>query len=271
MDWEGVEANVGGGITPAADFKYTAEKKELEIDLNSPLYAFCDFKLNTLFGTQLEWGVKRNLVTWHLWDTKITLTDDTPTTDGIEINGVIWATCNVNAPGTFAANPEDAGMFYQWNSKIGWSNTDPLIASNGSARWDSNWNGNNATVWESANDPCPDGWRVPTKDEFESLANASKERVTINDVDGLKFGIGNNTIFLPAVGRREYYNRLDREASFYWSATYSDSSGLDNHSFAEFINRSSSSLSLYHSFRPSGFSIRCVKKESNGGSGGGSW
>ena len=42
------------------------------------------------------------------------------------INGVKWATCNVDAPGTFAAAPESAGMFYQWNRKIGWSATDPM-------------------------------------------------------------------------------------------------------------------------------------------------
>ena len=30
---------------------------------------------------------------------------------GVEINGVNWATCNVNMPGTFAANQENPGMF----------------------------------------------------------------------------------------------------------------------------------------------------------------
>jgi len=37
--------------------------------------------------------------------------------EGVVINGVKWATRNVAAPGTFAANPQDAGMFYQWNRK----------------------------------------------------------------------------------------------------------------------------------------------------------
>ncbi|MDR1197516.1 MAG: hypothetical protein LBK94_00690, partial [Prevotellaceae bacterium] len=41
----------------------------------------------------------------------------------VTINGVKWAACNVDAPGTFAANPEDAGMFYQWNRKVPWSST----------------------------------------------------------------------------------------------------------------------------------------------------
>jgi hypothetical protein len=34
---------------------------------------------------------------------------------GVVINGVKWATRNVDAPGTFAESPQAAGMFYQWN------------------------------------------------------------------------------------------------------------------------------------------------------------
>ena len=41
--------------------------------------------------------------------------------EGVIINGVKWATRNVATLGTFAAKPEDAGMFYQWGHKIGWS------------------------------------------------------------------------------------------------------------------------------------------------------
>jgi len=31
--------------------------------------------------------------------------------EGVVINGIRWATRNVDAPGTFVDNPEDAGMF----------------------------------------------------------------------------------------------------------------------------------------------------------------
>ncbi|MCL2510946.1 MAG: hypothetical protein FWF09_02730 [Bacteroidales bacterium] len=40
-----------------------------------------------------------------------------------------WAIWNVDKPGTFAAKPEDAGTFYQWNRKIGWSSTNPMVNS----------------------------------------------------------------------------------------------------------------------------------------------
>ena len=42
---------------------------------------------------------------------------------GVVINGVKWATRNLDQPGTFAAKPEDSGMFYQWNRKKAWTVT----------------------------------------------------------------------------------------------------------------------------------------------------
>ena len=84
---------------------------------------------------------------------------------GVVINGVKWAIRNVDKPGTFAVNKESAGMFYLWNSKVYWSTTDP---AEGVAipEWNNSWNGGYETpsiddVWQTANDPCPQGWRVP--------------------------------------------------------------------------------------------------------------
>ena len=44
----------------------------------------------------------------------------------VTINGIRWATRNVDMPGTFVANREDAGMFFQRHKRVGWSSTDPL-------------------------------------------------------------------------------------------------------------------------------------------------
>jgi len=54
--------------------------------------------------------------------------------DGVLINGVMWATCNVDSPGTFASQPYE-GMFYQWSRKIGWSSTNPMVSSDGGTAW----------------------------------------------------------------------------------------------------------------------------------------
>jgi uncharacterized protein (TIGR02145 family) len=122
---------------------------------------------------------------------------------GVEINGIIWATRNVGAPNTFVDNPEDFGMLYQWNSTVGWSATDPLVSSDGS-RWNPNWTGNggNGVTW--SNNVCPAGWRIPTPEEFISLADADGEWTTLNDVNGYRFFDGDNSIFLPAAGSRDF-------------------------------------------------------------------
>jgi hypothetical protein len=72
---------------------------------------------------------------------------------GVLINGVIWATSNVDAPGTFAKNPEDTGMFYQWNRKIGWSTSDPMTNSDGGTTW--NRSRNIGTYGKNPTTPAP--------------------------------------------------------------------------------------------------------------------
>ena len=59
---------------------------------------------------------------------------------------LIVCICNVDAPGTFAAKPEDAGMLYLWNRKIGWSDSAQLINSNGGTTWDNITNLSNIAV-----------------------------------------------------------------------------------------------------------------------------
>jgi uncharacterized protein (TIGR02145 family) len=135
----------------------------------------------------------------------------TATTDpGVVINDIRWATRNVNMPGTFAEKPEDSGMLYQWNSKVAWTATNPTVPSDGESTWNSEWNGNDKTVWETQNNPCPKGWRVPIRDEWNSLVDTSAEAGYLYDCN--EFAISNGTkgkfygdktgnkIFLPATG-----------------------------------------------------------------------
>lgn len=186
---------------------------------------------------------------------------------GVVINGVTWATCNVDAPGTFASNPEDAGMFYQWNSKVGWPSTgniDSITATNGATTWNSSWNGGFTTLsttdtWATANDPSPTGYRVPTNAELESLYSnnyVNHEWTNQNGVLGQKFTdiASGNSIFFPAVGCRilsdgSLWGEME---GYYWSTTGSDSD-------SEYIL----SFNLYFVtwemwYRSSGLSIRSV-------------
>jgi hypothetical protein len=147
----------------------------------------------------------------------------TATTDpGVVINGVKWATRNVDAPGTFAATPESTGKFYQWNRKTAWD------ATGSATGWDSTIP--KGSIWEKANDPSPVGWHVPTKEEMLKLLETKKvsdEWVVQNGITGRKFTdkATGASLFLPAVGCRDYRDgtRSDKTdiSGYYWRNTQS--------------------------------------------------
>ena len=145
------------------------------------------------------------------------------TTDaGVEINGVIWATRNLDAPGTFAQNPHDAGMFFEWTS----------------------------------DNPCPRGWRVPTQQELQSLVNSGSTWTTRNGVNGRVFGTATrNQIFLPAAGWRRAGGRLTNVDTdgIYWSSA-------QNGSFVDrYLGFNSTGSNMLTGVNLAyGFSIRCV-------------
>ena len=150
--------------------------------------------------------------------------------DWVLINGVKWATRNVDRPGTFAATQESAGMFYQWNRKIGWSSTDPMINSNGGTTWDGSLP--TGDTWAKANDPSPAGYRVPTLAEIQRLINTTYVSSTWtirNGVNGRVFTdrATGNSIFMPAAGYRYYlgYGTTTTlsdisSVGYYWSSTH---------------------------------------------------
>jgi len=147
---------------------------------------------------------------------------------GVSINGVIWATRNVNTPNTFTSAPEIAGMYYQWNRNVGWSTTNPIINTNGNTVWNNTMP--TGTQWEEQNNPCPCGWRVPTQQEQQTLLNSGNILTTQNGVSGRRFGTVPNTIFLPySTGWREPNGTLYyADHSDYWTATqYNSTTAYD--------------------------------------------
>ena len=174
--------------------------------------------------------------------------------EGVVINGVRWATRNVDAPGTFAARPEDAGMFYQWNRRVGWSSTDPLVNSNGGTTWDNTYA--TGVEWGRINDPCPAGWRVPTREELESLVESGSAWLRYNGIYGRVFGVASNQLFLPAAGLRFTTGELSNVGLWacYWSSTaHGTGSGW-------FLSFGSGSSTVVSNSRINGFSVRCVSE-----------
>lgn len=123
------------------------------------------------------------------------------TEGGVVINGVTWATSNVDESGTFAQTPESTGKLFQWSRVTSW------MAENGEI----------GKAWQTfpedqqewiANNPFPAGWRAPNAKEWDRLLDKVKvkaEWTKQNGVDGVKFTDleNNNSIFLPAAGERD--------------------------------------------------------------------
>jgi len=178
---------------------------------------------------------------------------------GVVINGVTWATSNVDMPGTFADTPEKSGMFYQWNRKIGWSNTNPMVNHEGGTTWDSSIPTGDS--WERANDPCPTGWRVPTYEEEQSLLNSGSFWGELNSVSGRYFGSGEHVVFFPAAGQRSNgYLLTVGLQGHYWGSTV----GGSMTAYALGFGSVSVDASVLSYFRDAGFSIRCVADDNVG-------
>jgi uncharacterized protein (TIGR02145 family) len=169
-----------------------------------------------------------------------------------DVNCIQWAASNVDAPGTFAAKPEDAGMFYQWNRNVGWSSSDPMVNSNGGTTWNQSPEAGDA--WNTANDPCPAGWRLPTVEELQSLVR-SGNWTTRNGVNGF---VCSGNVFLPAAGYRAYGTGQFLSRGIYGNYWSSEADGK-NGAGSLFFFDDMAAPGTYET-RSSGQCVRCVAK-----------
>jgi len=130
------------------------------------------------------------------------------------------------------------------------------------SEWDSSYAQDGA--WsdsaKTANDPCPDGYRIPTIDEWKKvLANNEKvfvgsswESSAANYDTGVKIG---DSLFLPAAGDRYDSSGVlanRGQGSRYWSSSEFGSYNAWN------LNFTSGDLGTDLSRRRYGYSIRCI-------------
>ncbi|MCL2289287.1 MAG: Ig-like domain-containing protein [Bacteroidetes bacterium] len=173
---------------------------------------------------------------------------------GVIINGIKWATRNVNTPGRFTNHPYDAGMLYQWNRNVGWSSIEPMKNSDGGTTWDDSFLTGDS--WEPANDPCPEGWRLPTQSEIFSLVSSGSVWDNLNGINGRYIGDKSDSLFFPAAGNRNNSTgKLNAVGGcgYYWSSTkvyYS--------LYASYLNFASNTFYENFANKAYGFSVRCV-------------
>jgi len=170
-----------------------------------------------------------------------------PFTPSWEINGGYWqwgrkemAAPGPSGPGENQANP---------GSIAGWNSSAP----------DGSWSDAVKTV----NDPCPAGFRVPTRDQWQGVINnnavsnvgSSWTISNTNYTTGKRFG---DLLFLPAAGYRSSGDStLGRRGSngYYWS-----SSEVGSNSAWSLYFDSGGAYTISYFYRTNGFSLRCVSE-----------
>lgn len=184
-------------------------------------------------------------------------------------SGLLWAECNVGA-----TVPEEYGSYFAWGETqpkdfYDWINykygTDWNLITKYCTDQELGLNGfvDNLVTLEPEDDAATvawgDGWRIPTKEEWNELnENTNAGWTTVNGVNGRRFVASNgNSIFLPAAGRRwahEFYD-VGNYGNYWSSSLYSSGAYF------------SWSINFYSNWWPSvdckarylGFSVRPVR------------
>jgi uncharacterized protein (TIGR02145 family) len=113
------------------------------------------------------------------------------------------------------------------------------------------------------NDPCPPGWRVPTRTEFEAVADAglnTRSAWFSSPTPGFLLrpaGTSENTIFLPAAGYRGYNTGVLLSVGtqgYYWNSSVS---AVYSYSASDLFFESTR-IGVGSAYRAMAHSIRCV-------------
>ncbi|WP_407476609.1 FISUMP domain-containing protein [Elizabethkingia anophelis] len=165
---------------------------------------------------------------------------------------------NHGAKYQWGAQKEETGRYIsQANDQ---SNSGSIPGWNSTPKPDGSWSDTSKT----ANDPCPSGYRVPTKAQWQAVINNNPniERVGSWDENGnyttaLYFRSSSNirTLMLPAAGYRHYAGGAllssRGENGYFWST----SEAVSNASYLSF---GSTRVNVNGDNRSYGLSVRCV-------------
>lgn len=164
-------------------------------------------------------------------------------------SNIYWAGSNLNAADSFAAAAADHGNLFQW--------ANPATVEYGTGPHLPDFSGK--TEWTGADDPCPDGWRIPTGTELKNAFQKNSQYTATAlpnssgvSVNGIRFTIGGGTIFFPFTGLRytDGVMHYTQTYTYIWSSDY-----------YKRMNFSATGYSSYQNpaVRTRALSIRCVR------------
>ncbi|MCT4260495.1 hypothetical protein HZP32_00015 [Elizabethkingia anophelis] len=153
----------------------------------------------------------------------------------------------------WGANTNEAGRYYSQSDDQ--SNSGAISGWNTTGKANGSW----SDASKTANDPCPSGYRVPTKAQWQAVIDNNTRSFIGSDWSGspTNYGTGvklGSMLFLPAAGYRNYTDGTLSDRSYfglYWSSSAATSS-------ADHLIFDNSTVYMYNLDRSYGFSVRCI-------------
>jgi uncharacterized protein (TIGR02145 family) len=208
--------------------------------------------------------------------------DGRATLKPVLVGGIYWAPVNAGASqlATSYLSTDDltvprVGYLYQWGRDARFDNTSPLTPLSGPvsaevAALDENktrfittnahpndWlTSKNDNLWSGANaqGPCPAGWRLPTKEEFDIIV--AKNAGLTSRVISVPGDDSKSYLYFPASGYRSFETSEVKNLGswgHYWSST------PNNLNIYEFMF-STNPASITPNIRANGYPVRCVQQ-----------
>ncbi|MDR1881163.1 MAG: fibrobacter succinogenes major paralogous domain-containing protein, partial [Prevotella sp.] len=199
------------------------------------------------------------------------------------VGGYYWAPVNVGATSAvYSETVESCGYIFQWGrsytefpyNSVGATYSGSLSAADAYTNRDkfilsgTDWlNPSNDALWSGADaqGPCPDGWKVPTADEWRALQNKCTGAIFDNHCLVISSDAvpSNASLYLPAAGRRSGSNGTfsgQGGAGFYWSSTsFVSSTNAYHFTFSASVD-APVNVNVFGEARSRGFSVRCIQK-----------
>lgn len=265
-----------GPINPTkTEIEYYRRKHTFEITVPATTGTDAAYQLHkaTIFTRQNNTNIE-NITLWRGASMVPYPTNGgaSPYYSAVEVGGYWWAPINCGAKkvATNGTDQDSNGNLYQWGSKVATyfgeatvpgpisDNYTDFVTLPGTSTNGGDWLiPSNNTLWGDGDkkpdqDPCPDGWRIPSRTQLATWGN---EGIVSNGVMKIQ-GTHGLDLRLPVAGWR-YWDGLAKSGGNYWSRTPENEGGDIRRS--RHVYFTGNKLNHGNSLRVYAFPIRCVQ------------